>query len=178
MEVEGQVAEQGTAILFAIDRHGRLIFGNPAFERYASREEALAECRKMLPDGIPHSFELWSPDRRACHLFEPSWLGETGEPLLITAAIDVTAQKAAEERLRRHEALLVDVQGIAHLGVWEWQLGEEVMSWSPGMYRIYAVSPGEYSPSVAGYLERVHADDRARVRRVIEEAVRSGNPFS
>lgn len=35
-------------------------------------------------------------------------------------ATDTTALKRSELRLRRSEQLMVDTQGVAHLGTWEW----------------------------------------------------------
>jgi hypothetical protein len=43
--------------------------------------------------------------------------------------------------------------------------------------RIYGLEPASFVPSVAGYLERVHPDERDRVRAEVERNLRSGEPF-
>ncbi len=63
------------------------------------------------------------------------------------------------------------VQELAHLGVWYWEIEPDQLTWSRELYRIYGLAPSEFEPCFAGYLERVHADDRERVRRVVQEAL-------
>jgi signal transduction histidine kinase len=96
----------------------------------------------------------------------------------IAVGSDATALKAEEARLRRSETLLVDAQGIAHLGTWEWDLTQPAPAvWSTECCRIYGREPG-FKPSYDAYLATVHPDDRARVRTVIDNAVSERRPFS
>ena len=52
------------------------------------------------------------------------------------------------------------------------------MTWSDELYRIYGVRPDRFAGTYGANLERVHADDRARVARVIENAVAERRPWS
>ena len=52
------------------------------------------------------------------------------------------------------------------------------MTWSDELYRIYGVSPDDYEPSYAAYLERVHPDDRAHVEAAISGALADHEPFA
>lgn len=65
--------------------------------------------------------------------------------------------------------LFSEVQAVAHIGVWDWDVAHGRVTWSPELYRIYGVSPQEYAPSFEGYLEKVHPRDRQRVRAAIEQ---------
>jgi PAS domain S-box-containing protein len=73
--------------------------------------------------------------------------------------------------------LLVESQQVAHIGVWQWTLGEEV-KWSGELFRIYGVTPSQYKPSYEGYLQKIHPDDRPRIRFILEEAIREVKSFS
>ena len=99
-----------------------------------------------------------------------------GVALLVV--VDVTTRKQREERLRRSEALLVDAQGIAHMGTWEWELSQPHATWSNELYAIYGLTPEEYTPSYEGYLKMVHPDDRQRVMDVTERAVKAHVAYS
>ena len=81
---------------------------------------------------------------------------------------------AAEEALRRSEAILAKAQQIAQLGGYEVELESPPKSrWSEQMYRIIGLEPGGVEPFSDEFYERaVHADDRARVRGAIEEGIR------
>ena len=58
---------------------------------------------------------------------------------------------------------MVDTQGVAHLGTWEWDINEPTAVWSEELYRIYGLTPQTYTPSYEQYLTMVHPDDRQRV---------------
>jgi len=87
-------------------------------------------------------------------------------------------QKNAQEELRRTQSLLIDAQDIAHIGTWEWITSEETVKWTPELYRIYGVTPEEHTPTFESYLQKVHPDDRERVREAMSANFTSGAPFS
>lgn len=92
--------------------------------------------------------------------------------------VDISERKREEARLRRSEAMLVDTQGVAHLGVWEWDITETQAVWSPELYRIYGLTPDNYVPTYENYLKRVHPDDRQRVIDATNEAFHNLKPYS
>jgi PAS domain S-box-containing protein len=83
-----------------------------------------------------------------------------------------------EDALRRQSRLFSDTQAVAHIGVWEWEVGQPTVMWSPELYRIYGVAPEDYTPTFEGYLAKVHPRDRVRVRSAIEEAFVHQTSFS
>ena len=84
---------------------------------------------------------------------------------------DLTRRNEVQERLVANEAKLAEAQQIARLGSWEWEIATDSVVWSDELYRIYGVRPDRFPGSYGSYLDKVHADDRARVARVIETAV-------
>src|SRR4051812_22860815 len=92
--------------------------------------------------------------------------------------LDITERAEAQERLELNEAKLAEAQQIARLGSWEWEIATDRVTWSDELYRIYGVRPERFSGSYGSNLDRVHADDRARVARVIDNAVAERRPWS
>jgi PAS domain S-box-containing protein len=92
--------------------------------------------------------------------------------------LDITERAEAQERLEMNEAKLAEAQQIARLGSWEWEIATDHVTWSEELYRIYGVRSDRFSGSYGSNLDRVHADDRARVARVIENAVAERRPWS
>ncbi|HWR88674.1 MAG TPA: PAS domain-containing protein, partial [Dissulfurispiraceae bacterium] len=105
-------------------------------------------------------------------------LGQAGtrELDLLAASIDKMRQdlKQYVSKLRQSEALLSKSQQIGHIGSWELDLVADMLTWSDEVYRIFGVHPGEFTPSVATFLEAVHPDDREAVNAAYSESVSEG----
>ncbi|MBE9205699.1 PAS domain-containing protein [Nostoc sp. LEGE 06077] len=111
---------------------------------------------------------------------------ESGEViLLIPEGRDITEQQVAlrdrlqaEEKLRRSEAQLTAAQHIAHVGSWEWNLGNEQQIWSAETFRIFGLYPIQPAPTQAEFLHMVHPDDRSILQAHFLEAVVDTTPLN
>jgi signal transduction histidine kinase len=92
--------------------------------------------------------------------------------------LDVTERKIAEDRLGHRASLMIEAEAIAHLGTWEWDVSQPVVAWSDELYRIYDVSPETFRPSYESYLDKVHPQDRERVRAVMTRVFSEHISFS
>lgn len=99
-------------------------------------------------------------------------------PCTAPTASDPGELKRLEQRLRRIERLMVDTQGVAHLGIWEWDVSEPTATWSDELYRIYGLSPDTYTPTYENYLAMVHPDDRQRVMDATNRVFHEHVPYS
>ena len=89
---------------------------------------------------------------------------------------DITERKNEEERLRKSEALLSQAEQIADFGSWETDLKTKKTTLSKNLLQVYGLSSeSDWTPE--GYWARVHPDDRARARKLIDEAVAECKPF-
>jgi len=104
--------------------------------------------------------------------------GSDAPGAFVCIASDITALKRSELRLRRSEQLMVDTQGVAHLGTWEWDINEPTAVWSDELYRIYGLNRDNYTPSYEQYLEMVHPDDRQRVIDATNRVFHEHVPYS
>jgi len=86
-------------------------------------------------------------------------------------------RKAALEIARSHERLLA-AQRIAHLGSWERRLSDNALWWSDETYHLLHYTPGEHIPSRSLFYDRVHPEDRARVRHALETSSEQGQACS
>jgi PAS domain S-box-containing protein len=90
---------------------------------------------------------------------------------------NIAELKQVEERLRRSENNLKEVQRIAHLGSWELDLRENVLSWSDEIYRIFEIDPREFGASYGAFLDIVHPEDREAINRAYAESVENRIPY-
>ena len=93
-------------------------------------------------------------------------------------AADVAERRRAENELRRSEASLAEAQRIAHLGSWEWDVQDDLVTWSDELHRICGLEPGSLDLSYEAFLERVHPDDRGRVDAIVRSSFETLKPFA
>ncbi|NUO92626.1 MAG: PAS domain-containing protein, partial [Dermatophilaceae bacterium] len=72
---------------------------------------------------------------------------------------------------------LAEAQRIAKIGSWEWDVGNDRVSWSDELYRIYGMDRSDLAPTYEGFLARIHPDDRAAVAETVGAAVDSEDSF-
>lgn len=82
----------------------------------------------------------------------------------------------ANEELRHKEALLSETQHAGQVGCWEWNVGDDHVTWSDEMYRLHGLPP-QIKIDYRDVLKLVHPDDRAKVDSAVKEAVARIAPF-
>ncbi|MEW6426473.1 MAG: EAL domain-containing protein [Thermodesulfobacteriota bacterium] len=80
----------------------------------------------------------------------------------------IIRKKQAEERIAESEARLARNQTIARLGHWIWDIAADRFLLSPQMAAVFGL-PAAIA-SLDDFLERIHADDRERVKQTILQA--------
>jgi PAS domain S-box-containing protein len=80
-------------------------------------------------------------------------------------------RKKAEENLRRSEWSLLEAQRLGHSGSWSLDVSSGIVSSSPEMHRAFDVKPGDDCSSPDFWFNRIHPEDRKRVRDLFERCV-------
>ncbi len=95
---------------------------------------------------------------------------------LVSIAIE---REQAEETLRRSEGYLAEAQRLTGTGSWAWNVASRhSVYWSQENYRLFGFDPEGGIPSDEAFYQRVHAEDRDRVRReVFLERPEEGSHF-
>ncbi len=84
---------------------------------------------------------------------------------------DITERKKAEENLRRSEWALLEAQRLGHSGSWSLDVSSGIVTPSPEMLRTFDVEPGDDCSSTDFWFNRIHPEDRKRVRDLFERCV-------
>jgi PAS domain S-box-containing protein len=82
--------------------------------------------------------------------------------------VDIDEGKRAEDRLRRSEAYLAEAQRLSHTGSFGWTPSSGELHWSDETFRILEYDPS-IKPTIERVLQRIHPDDRAMIRQLIDE---------
>jgi PAS domain S-box-containing protein len=89
-----------------------------------------------------------------------------------------TSLQAALQRLELSESRLAEAQEVAHIGSWEWTVGDNKEWWSDELYRICGYEPNAISPTFDTFAKMLHPDDADRVAALIQQAFTDRQPFN
>src|SRR5882762_10419369 len=118
-----------------------------------------------------HRLQMADQSIKYLHIAAHGTRNEDGRLEYIGAVQDVTARRLAEEELRRSEADLHEAQRLSHIGSWKLDLSSGSVTVSPEVFRIYAVNPDKEIATSDFWFDRIHPEDRQRVREHFERCV-------
>jgi len=103
------------------------------------------------------------------------WVHTVGHPVLngsgdlvqfVGTSTDITERKRGEEALRRSEVYLAESQRLTHTGSWASHATTyEGLYWSEEMFRVFGFDPQQGLPMRDQWLQRIHPEDRDKVKR-------------
>ena len=92
-------------------------------------------------------------------------------------ARDITRRKRVEITLRESEQRLRLATQTGKLGVWDWDVITNRISWSDSLYTIHGVRPDQFDGTVTGFAALVHPEDQELVSKAIQLAMDSDVPY-
>ncbi len=87
-------------------------------------------------------------------------------------SVDAIKQKNRELMDTKEE--LERARQLGNLGVWEFDLINDRLTWSDEVYTIFELDKATFKPSYDAFLNIVHPDDRDKVRTTYEKSLRTG----
>lgn len=92
-------------------------------------------------------------------------------------AEDITERKVAEEVLRQNEERFKLMAWATKDAVWDWDLRTNQIWWGEGLQKVFHYSSEMTKTNAEWWFEHIHAEDRGKVRRTIEQALEGGMEF-
>jgi PAS domain S-box-containing protein len=96
----------------------------------------------------------------------------------IGTAVDITERKLAELAVRAHEDRFRVAVDAGKVGVWEWNIPLDHITWSDRVYEMHGVTPDSFHGKLEELAKMLHPDDRPRVREAIRRAVEEGADYT
>lgn len=84
---------------------------------------------------------------------------------------------SVEEALARSERLRAEVERIAQVGSWDWDIASNRITWSAELYRIFGIEASDVGMTYESYVSSIPAGDRDRVAANVRRALETGEPF-
>lgn len=138
--------------------------------------------RKLLAEqGKVENFEFEFQDKkgkRGYGLLSAKIIEINNEPCILSQSTIITERKAIEEALTQSEARLNDAQRIAHIGSWELDIVNNILTWSDEIYRIFEIDPEKFGASYEAFLNAIHPEDRDLVNKAYTDSLRDKIPYN
>jgi PAS domain S-box-containing protein len=87
-------------------------------------------------------------------------------------------RKKNEEELKWIQKNLMEAQRVANLGSWERNITTGTTYWSDEFFRICGMTPGCVVPTAEMTIDIIHPEDRNKAQKVIEDTIRTGEPYN
>jgi PAS domain S-box-containing protein len=144
------------------------------------REYVRSVIERMIEkgEGCDEKYRILHPKRGV------RWIRGVGMPVFENGVLtrfagtsmDITEEENLTQELRRSREYLAEAQRLSHTGSFGWVVSTGEIFWSEETFRIFEYDPAT-CPTVDLVIQRVHPDDRAFVRQVIDRAAQQGNDF-
>jgi PAS domain S-box-containing protein len=99
-----------------------------------------------------------------------------GRLIVLIACEDITVRKEAEDALRQSQSYLAEAQRLSQTGSFGWRVATGEIIWSDETFRIFGHARAP-SVSLDIVFQRIHPEDRARVRQTLDRASSDGRDF-
>jgi PAS domain S-box-containing protein len=169
--------------VLSVEKDGTVLYSNEAGEPLLHKwgvevGEKLSSyigdfVQRVISRNIPEKMEVKVGKKVYLIAFHP--LPEEGHVNIY--GFDISGQKDLERKLRESEEDLAEVQKMAHIGNWKWNIVTNELRWSDEVYRIFGLNPQEFEATFDAYFNYVHPDDRDRLDNALKKAFK-GEPYS
>lgn len=93
-----------------------------------------------------------------------------------TETLEQKVQERTRELMEAHFHLSRAEQ-IGQIGSWVWNIPENRVTWSDGLYKVFGLTPKEFGATYEAYLERVHPDDVERMNQTVQNTLDGSGPY-
>lgn len=184
------------------DKHGIIIKANQRFCELSgyTESELIGNTHQMINSGY-HDRDFWN-DLWKTILEGKTWKGEiknkskNGSIYWVSSVIkpifdefgkivrflsirqDITERKLVEQAQRESELRLSLATQAGGVGIWDWDIKANCLSWDAQMFELYGLFPQSFLNAFDAWANGVYIDDRERAQQEIEMAVRGEKEFN
>ncbi|RXT37818.1 hypothetical protein B5V03_31715 [Bradyrhizobium betae] len=173
-------------------------FMNQTFSEFVGPEVGFDKLRSVVhPEDYPERSRVWFAHLATGEPYDQEWRLRRADgvyrwhrsrrvPLRDANGVivnwygaghDIDDQKRTEQALRRSEAHLAEAQRLSHTGASAYN-ATAILYWSEETYRIFEFDPRDGLPRPEAVWQRIHPDDRNRVRAEVEDSLNGKGGFS
>ncbi len=90
---------------------------------------------------------------------------------------DITQKQIWENELRETQARLSLATQSADIGIWDYDLVDNVLIWDDNMYKLYGISPDDFEGVFEAWQSGIHPDDLEKASQEVADAISGDGEF-
>jgi PAS domain S-box-containing protein len=90
---------------------------------------------------------------------------------------DITERIEAGKKLQEQTALLNEAEEILNLGSWSWNVKQDIVQWSSGLFKIFKRNPEKGSINWKQHHNLYLKEDYEQYKKVVEKCLSDGEPY-
>ncbi len=146
----------------------------------ADRDRAVMFCKESTEKCEDHEFEYRFITKQGKTIWirdSVQVVVEDNKPAMLRGFMfDITHNKEVQAQQEKIHHRLVETQGIAHIGSWEFDPRNDEIIWSDETYRIFGLEPNE-AIKMDKYISVIHPGDRSHFQQVYQDAVENRHGY-
>jgi PAS domain S-box-containing protein len=100
-----------------------------------------------------------------------------GVKMIVSAIRDISLRKQAEHEVYKNRQRLRDLQRLAGLTTWAYDVATGEITWSEGAFTLAGRSASEGVPNETEFYAMIHPDDRPALKQTIQSSIQSGSAY-
>lgn len=187
--------EQASDGIFVLNGSGAFVMWNSAAARMLGRDWHELKSMTLYDTYVPEDAPLATERiQRACNgetlRFERRMLRKDGciidvessvrrlpDGLLLGIIRDISERKRTGRALQESEERLRLATQTGKIGIWDWNIVGNRVSWTGSLYGIHGVTTDQFDGSLESFAKLIHPADLARVQACINRALESDAPY-
>ena len=97
---------------------------------------------------------------------------------LCVISVYITARKRMEAELRVNEERLKMATTAGNIGIWDWDVTRNLLSWDESMYELYGIAKEDFGGAYDAWAATLHPDDREFCNIEIQAALRGEREYA
>ncbi|MFA9561728.1 MAG: PAS domain S-box protein, partial [Nitrospirota bacterium] len=97
--------------------------------------------------------------------------GEDGKFVILIVCEDITERKEKDAQLKTLSHRLLLATASAKIGIWDWDIVKDVLSWDEQMFNLYGLVQEEPKIGYETWARAVHPEDRTQAETEVQKAI-------